>query len=436
MQNAAYINKNYHAKDSINVPLLKQKFSIQCFETEEEARPKSVNDPSCTIELPDAIERLREQKKIFVRLQLDDNNVIVTKLSIALNWAKRERCKSIDNYVKTSSGYYYTNKKKALRELNSAMVFDIYERRYYYNDNFDTFLLTRKYTNVTSECMNETYPAADDDDLLALHEWLNTLEAIKTYENDRTIINNEFNRPKEFMSPSNPHELNNAEKSIVFRMTDGNKVIFTFKKDQESMEVDLTTLKWLFKEVGYNTTSNNISFISKGKLIEYLHDERIIPIENLNINDDIEEKPENRIHVIGTGKRNENAPEGYPSEYGNLVVKKRKNLGVVPKKNITLQDVHQDTTSNRKILCYSLLSILLLIGCLATPAMIGLKHMNWKFDVGFATTNQRLLTVSLTIVIGMAAIATCVGLIYSITRCCHNRDINADKSESELKPGN
>jgi len=91
--------------------------------------------------------------------------------------------------------------------------------------------------------------------------------------------------------------------------------------------------------------------------------------------------------------------------------------------------VHQNTTSIRKILCYALLSIILLVDFLATPAIIGLGNMHWKFKLGFDTTNKCLLTMSLIIIgIGISTIAICAGLICSTTRC-----YNMNISDNELK---
>ena len=126
------------------MPLFKRKFHIECFSTEHEAQLSLNASSSPVIEFSEAVNRL--QQEIYVKLQLNDNNAIITKLNTMLTWARRKRFEIISNY-EWSGINYYTIPKKALKELKSAIVYDLYTTLYYYNDDFDTFLYTKK-TNI------------------------------------------------------------------------------------------------------------------------------------------------------------------------------------------------------------------------------------------------------------------------------------------------
>jgi hypothetical protein len=439
---------------------MRRKFNIQCFETEELAHPGNVDDPSDIIELSEAIDRLKSTDEIYARLQLDENNVIVTKLSIVLTWAKRERYGEITNYVRTSFGYY-VDEQKALDELGSAIVFDLYNRCYYYNDNFDQFLLTRKRPNVSPEDIaNETYPAANDNDLSALHKWLNTLEPINNYKHNIPVINVaqaksavpvSFIEESIIRDPINTNESNippthlakgklidnapvrHTKKSIIFHiMNDDSKIIFTFDEYQEEEWVGLDTLKELFEDLGYSKVGEKIYFVSQGLRIEHLHDRKVTPIENLNVNGKINENKENCIHVLGMIRKNKRAPEKYSSAYGKMIVKEKRealNNDAINAEEEQWKQIRPSGSGHRKILCYSLWGTLLVAG-LATPMMIGLKNMQWKFNIGFDTKNERLFTISLAIAAGIVVIAISAGLTYAIVRCC-NGSKNAESSESQ-----
>ena len=137
--------------------------------------------------------------------------------------------------------------------------------------------------------------------------------------------------------------LSKNQQSIIFILTDGNKIIFTVPENQ--MLGDKACIVKLFEKIGYSTESE-MAFISQGKKIESF--DQLSPIKNFNPHKKDIIKSENRVIVFNHGTRN----TSYPIEYSS----NNRNLKLIESKNIALKQIkYENNRRNLESNCHELI---------------------------------------------------------------------------------